>query len=126
MQVRVRGSNDPFDEAIDDALNSLPAELSAAMSNVEIVVEDEHLPTADRFWAYTGAFHCREGQVRSAECFPTRSASSPAHSHDAPRATPIAYVKRSGTSCGSDPVSLRNQRRAVDRDRPLLTAGLTR
>ncbi|MDR3657518.1 MAG: metallopeptidase family protein [Mycobacterium sp.] len=33
--------NDPFDEAIDDALSSLPAELRAAMSNVEIVVEDE-------------------------------------------------------------------------------------
>jgi predicted Zn-dependent protease with MMP-like domain len=32
---------DPFDEAIDDALNSLPAELRAAMNNVEIVVEDE-------------------------------------------------------------------------------------
>jgi len=36
-----RGLNDPFDEAIDNALNSLPIELRAAMSNVEIVVEDE-------------------------------------------------------------------------------------
>jgi predicted Zn-dependent protease with MMP-like domain len=35
------GLNDPFDEAIDDALNSLPVDLRAAMSNVEIVVEDE-------------------------------------------------------------------------------------
>jgi predicted Zn-dependent protease with MMP-like domain len=35
------GVNDPFEEAIDDALNSLPADLRAAMSNVEIVVEDE-------------------------------------------------------------------------------------
>jgi predicted Zn-dependent protease with MMP-like domain len=33
--------NDPFDEAIDDAVNSLPADLRAAISNVEIVVEDE-------------------------------------------------------------------------------------
>jgi predicted Zn-dependent protease with MMP-like domain len=33
--------NDPFEEAIDDALNSLPDELRAAISNVEIVVEDE-------------------------------------------------------------------------------------
>ena len=33
--------NDPFEEAIDDALGSLPADLRAAMSNVEIVVEDE-------------------------------------------------------------------------------------
>jgi predicted Zn-dependent protease with MMP-like domain len=33
--------NDPFEEAIDDALSSLPAELRAAMCNVEIAVEDE-------------------------------------------------------------------------------------
>ncbi|MGB7109704.1 MAG: metallopeptidase family protein [Mycobacterium sp.] len=35
------GLKDPFDEAIDDALSFLPADLRAAMSNVEIVVEDE-------------------------------------------------------------------------------------
>ncbi len=35
------GLNDPFEEAIDDALNSLPADLRAAMSNVAILVEDE-------------------------------------------------------------------------------------
>jgi predicted Zn-dependent protease with MMP-like domain len=35
------GLNDPFEEAIDDALSSLPADLRSAMSNVEIVVEDE-------------------------------------------------------------------------------------
>jgi predicted Zn-dependent protease with MMP-like domain len=40
------GVNDPFEEAIDDALSSLPADLYAAMSNVEIVVEDE--PPAGR------------------------------------------------------------------------------
>lgn len=34
-------SDDPFEDSIDDALNSLPDELRAAMSNVEIVVEDE-------------------------------------------------------------------------------------
>ena len=33
--------DDPFEVAIDEALNSLPAELRAAISNVEIVVEDE-------------------------------------------------------------------------------------
>ena len=33
--------NDPFQEAIDDALNTLPDDLRAAISNVEIVVEDE-------------------------------------------------------------------------------------
>ena len=35
------GLDDPFEEAIGDALSSLPADLRAAMSNVEIVVEDE-------------------------------------------------------------------------------------
>jgi predicted Zn-dependent protease with MMP-like domain len=40
------GLNDPFEEAIDDALSSLPADLRAAMSNVEIVVE--HEPPAGR------------------------------------------------------------------------------
>ncbi|WP_242453308.1 metallopeptidase family protein [Mycolicibacterium sp. P9-64] len=33
--------NDPFQDAIDDALDSLPDDLRAAISNVEIVVEDE-------------------------------------------------------------------------------------
>jgi predicted Zn-dependent protease with MMP-like domain len=33
--------DDPFAVSIDDALDSLPAELRAAISNVEIVVEDE-------------------------------------------------------------------------------------
>lgn len=32
---------DPFDRAIEEALNSLPANLREAISNVEIVVEDE-------------------------------------------------------------------------------------
>jgi len=40
------GLNDPFEEAIDATLSSLPADLLAAMSNVEIVVEDE--PPAGR------------------------------------------------------------------------------
>jgi predicted Zn-dependent protease with MMP-like domain len=35
------GLDDPFEEAIDNALNSLPADLRAAMSNVAILVEDE-------------------------------------------------------------------------------------
>jgi predicted Zn-dependent protease with MMP-like domain len=42
MEARsMPGSDDPFEAAIDDALRSLPAEFRAAMSNVEIVVEDE-------------------------------------------------------------------------------------
>ena len=39
---REQGLNDPFEEAIDGALSSLPADLrAAAMNNVEIVIEDE-------------------------------------------------------------------------------------
>jgi len=38
---------DPFEEAIDEALDSLPDALRAAMSNVQIVVEDEP-PTGSR------------------------------------------------------------------------------
>ena len=40
------GPDDLFEEAIDDTLSSLPADLLAAISNVEIVVEDE--PPAGR------------------------------------------------------------------------------
>lgn len=35
------GLDDPFEEAIDDALCSLPADFRAVISNVAIVVEDE-------------------------------------------------------------------------------------
>ncbi len=35
------GLDDPFEEAIDEALSSLPADFRAAISNVAIVVEDE-------------------------------------------------------------------------------------
>jgi predicted Zn-dependent protease with MMP-like domain len=35
------GLDDLFDEAIDEAMSSLPADLRAAISNVEIIVEDE-------------------------------------------------------------------------------------
>ena len=61
------GLNDPFDEAITGALNSLPANLRAAISNVEIVVEDEPpdgqrllglyqgVPLSRRTSAYSGA-----------------------------------------------------------------------
>lgn len=63
----VRASEDPFDDVIDDALSSLPTELRKAMSNVEIVVEDEPpngqpllglyqgVPLPRRTSAYSGA-----------------------------------------------------------------------
>ena len=43
-----------FDEHVERALASLPADLRAAMSNVEIVVEDENPDDPDLFGLYFG------------------------------------------------------------------------
>jgi predicted Zn-dependent protease with MMP-like domain len=60
------GLDDPFEEAIDEALSSLPADLRAAITNLEIVVEDEPpdgrpllglyrgTPLKERLWMYGG------------------------------------------------------------------------
>jgi predicted Zn-dependent protease with MMP-like domain len=60
--------DDPFYEAIDEALNSLPADFRAAISNVAIVVEDEPpggrpllglyrgVPLPQRGWRASGIF----------------------------------------------------------------------
>ena len=63
--MRVRGPvlDDPFDEAIDDAQSSLTSDLRAAMSNVEIVVEDEP-PDGQPLLGLYRAYRCREGAAR--------------------------------------------------------------
>ena len=43
-----------FEEHVRRAVDSLPSELRAAMSNVEIVVEDEHPEDPDLFGLYHG------------------------------------------------------------------------
>ena len=43
-----------FEEHVEEALASLPAELRQAMSNVEIVVEDENAENPDLFGLYFG------------------------------------------------------------------------
>ena len=43
-----------FDEHVERALSSLPADLRAAMSNVEIVVEEENPEDPDMFGLYFG------------------------------------------------------------------------
>lgn len=43
-----------FDETVWEALRSLPSGLQEAMSNVEIVVEDENPDDPDLFGLYTG------------------------------------------------------------------------
>lgn len=46
--------SDAFEQSVRRALDALPAELRAAMSNVEIVVEDENPEEPDLFGLYTG------------------------------------------------------------------------
>jgi predicted Zn-dependent protease with MMP-like domain len=48
------GRAEEFEEHVRRALDSLPAELRAAMSNVEIVVEDENPEDPDLFGLYLG------------------------------------------------------------------------
>jgi predicted Zn-dependent protease with MMP-like domain len=43
-----------FEEHVDRAVESLPAELRQAMSNVEIVVEEENIGDPDLFGLYLG------------------------------------------------------------------------
>ena len=43
-----------FDDHVERALSSLPADLREAMSNVEIVVEDENAEDPDLFGLYFG------------------------------------------------------------------------
>lgn len=61
------GLDDPFEEAIDEALSSLPADLRAAISNLAIVIEDEPpdgrllglyhgMPLPQRGWRPSGMF----------------------------------------------------------------------
>jgi predicted Zn-dependent protease with MMP-like domain len=54
------GLDDPFEEAIDEALRSLPADLRAAVSNVAIVVEDEP-PYGQLLGLYRGVRLARRG-----------------------------------------------------------------
>jgi predicted Zn-dependent protease with MMP-like domain len=49
------GLDDPFEEAIDEALSSLPADFRAAISNVAIVVEDEPPDGRTLLGLYSGA-----------------------------------------------------------------------
>ncbi|MGB3769821.1 MAG: metallopeptidase family protein [Rhodococcus sp. (in: high G+C Gram-positive bacteria)] len=49
----VRMTESEFDDAVGDALDTLPDELAAFMSNVVVLVEDEH-PTEDLLGLYEG------------------------------------------------------------------------
>lgn len=70
------GADDPFEEAIDEALSSLPADLREAISNVAILIEDEPpdgrqllglyrgVPLAGRGWRTGGMFPARVSVFR--------------------------------------------------------------
>ena len=92
--------NDPFEEAIDDALSSLSADLRAAMSNVEIVVEDE--PPAGRplLGVYRGIPLPRRSSTYSG-VLPDKISIFRGQSRDSLLATPIGYAARSDTSCST-------------------------
>ena len=92
--------DDPFDEAIDEALNSLPSDLRAEVSNVAIVVEDEP-PHGRLLGLYSGLPRALRGPPYSglAECFRPRSASFAGRSLGSLPATRIDYAARSGKSC---------------------------
>jgi hypothetical protein len=106
------GLDDPFEEAIDEALSSLPADFRAAISNVAILVEDE-LPDGRLLGLYSGVpLPMRAwGLCRAPECCPPRSATSAGRSRDSLPATPIVYAVRSYTSCST---SLRITSRSSD------------
>jgi predicted Zn-dependent protease with MMP-like domain len=121
MDARSRPDlNGPFEDAIDDALSSLPANLRAAMSNVEIVVEDEPPDGQPLLGLYRGVPLPRRTSTYSG-MLPdkisifggpiTRLAAGDGSS------TPRGQARRAPR----DRASLRDQRRAVDRARSLLT-----
>jgi hypothetical protein len=94
------GLNDPFEEAIVDALSSLPAELRGAMSNVEIVVEDEPPDGQPLLGLYRGVPLPRRSSTYSG-MLPDKIASSAGRSRDSLPATTIVYATRSDTSCST-------------------------
>jgi predicted Zn-dependent protease with MMP-like domain len=55
------GPDDPFEEAIDEALSSLPADLREAISNVAIAVEDEPPYGRQLLGRYQGVPRARRG-----------------------------------------------------------------
>jgi predicted Zn-dependent protease with MMP-like domain len=54
MESRPFDAVEQFDDYIEEALGSLPADLSAEMSNVEILVEDEPPPGQNLLGLYQG------------------------------------------------------------------------
>ena len=94
------GLDDPFEEGIDDALSSLPADLRAAMSNVEIVVEDEPPDGQPLLGLYRGVPLPRRSSTYSG-VLPDKISIFGGRSRDSLPATGIVYAARSDTSCST-------------------------
>jgi len=101
MRVSEPGLNDPFEEAIDDALSALPADLRAAMSNVEIVVEDEPPDGRPLLGLYRGVPLPRRSSNVQRSASRQDQQSSAGRSRDSLPATPIVCAARSDTSCST-------------------------
>ena len=131
MDVRSEpGLNDPFGEAIDDALSSLPADLRAAMSNVEIVVEEDRrrgraprraaaARPVPRRTAAAKEQHVQRGASRQDQHLPRANHAARCRRHRS--STPRGQTCRAPR----DRASLRDQRPAIDRARSLLNVELT-
>src|ERR1700694_2418585 len=59
--MNVDGGALDFEQVVQDALNSLPSELSARVSNVEVVVDDEPPPGQPLLGLYQGVPLTRRG-----------------------------------------------------------------
>jgi hypothetical protein len=94
------GFNDLFEEAIDDALSSLPADLRAAMSNVEIVVEDEPPDGQPLLGLYRGVPLPRRSSTYSG-VLPDKISIFGGRSRGLLPVTPIVYAARSDMSCST-------------------------
>jgi hypothetical protein len=110
--------DDPFEEAIDEALESLPANFRKAISNLAIVVEDEPPDGRPLLGLYRGTPLTRRAGG-TAECFPTRSASSADPLRDSLPATPIVCAARSDRSCSASSriISGSSDARLIELDR---------
>jgi predicted Zn-dependent protease with MMP-like domain len=92
------GLNDPFEEAIDDTLNSLPTDLRVAMSNVEIVVEDEPPGGEPLLGLYRGVPLPRSSSTYSG-VLPDKISIFAGPITRLAAGDAVAYAARSGTSC---------------------------
>src|SRR5919198_3910309 len=110
-----------FEQSVDEALDSLPPELAALMSNVAVVVEEEPPAGAPLLGLYQGAADPSRERLRSG---------SARQDHDLPPSARAAVRRRPRAATTRDSsrraprgrAPLRDQRRAARRARPLLSA----